>query len=162
MASQVAQEAVVLMPVDAGRQTMVLRLRGLAPLIPALAAAGLSAWLTPRPEGHGTHQQLGLPPCMFLARTGYPCPSCGLTTSFAAMAHGQAGQAFAAHAAGPVLMLAMAALGLAGLGELLTGRDCLRLLRPGAWWAVVALASMLFGWGLKIILGVAGGTLPAR
>lgn len=38
--------------------------------------------LQPDPLGHGTHQQLGLPPCGFLTVTGYPCPGCGLTTAF--------------------------------------------------------------------------------
>jgi Protein of unknown function (DUF2752) len=43
--------------------------------------------LDPSPSGIGTHQQLGLPPCPFLAFTGWPCPACGLTTSFAYAAH---------------------------------------------------------------------------
>jgi len=43
--------------------------------------------LTPDPSGHGTHTQLGLPPCGFLVLTGCPCPGCGLTTAFAHMAH---------------------------------------------------------------------------
>ncbi len=42
--------------------------------------------LSPDPAGHGTHTQLGLPPCGFLVITGCPCPGCGLTTSFAHMA----------------------------------------------------------------------------
>lgn len=46
-----------------------------------------AAILTPSPLGHGTHMQLGLPPCGFLEITGYPCPGCGLTTAFANMAH---------------------------------------------------------------------------
>jgi len=41
--------------------------------------------LTPNPIGHGTHTQLGLPPCGFLLWTGVPCPGCGLTTCFAHM-----------------------------------------------------------------------------
>ena len=44
-----------------------------------------AATLTPSGAGHGTHTQLGLPPCGFLVYTGYPCPGCGLTTSFSHM-----------------------------------------------------------------------------
>src|SRR4051794_39130403 len=43
--------------------------------------------LHPSARGFGTHEQLGLPPCVFLQLTGIPCPSCGLTTSFAHAAH---------------------------------------------------------------------------
>lgn len=63
----------------------------------------LSAWLTPSTLGFGTHQQLGLPPCTFEAMTTVPCPGCGLTTSFAHMAHGHLLQAFGAHLMGPFL-----------------------------------------------------------
>jgi hypothetical protein len=50
-----------------------------------LAVIALAATLSPDPSGHGTHQQLGLPPCGFIYVTGYPCPGCGLTTAFAHM-----------------------------------------------------------------------------
>lgn len=62
-----------------------------------------AALLTPNPHGHGTHTQLGLPPCGFLVFTGYPCPGCGLTTSFAYMVRLQLGGAWMANPFGIVL-----------------------------------------------------------
>jgi hypothetical protein len=35
-----------------------------------------------------THRQLGLPECTFKGVTGKPCPSCGMTTSFALLIRG--------------------------------------------------------------------------
>ena len=53
----------------------------------AAAACGttlaIASQLDPAARGFGTHQQLGFGPCGFLALTGFPCPSCGLTTAFA-------------------------------------------------------------------------------
>jgi len=69
------------------------------------AVVGLAAWLRPDPSGFGTHRQLGLPPCEFGAMTGIPCPGCGLTTSFAHMAHGHLIAGFSSHLMGPPLFL---------------------------------------------------------
>jgi hypothetical protein len=63
----------------------------------------VGACLTPKPEGHGTHTELGLPPCPCVVLFGRPCPGCGLTTSFTATIHGQFGAAFHAHPLGPIL-----------------------------------------------------------
>ena len=54
-----------------------------------LVVWGLAAWLEPDARGYGTHERLGLPPCSFQQLTGRPCPSCGMTTAFARLAHGQ-------------------------------------------------------------------------
>jgi hypothetical protein len=69
----------------------------------AWATIAIAAWLRPDTRGFGTHQQLGLPPCGFEAVTHIPCPGCGLTTSFAHMAHGHLLEAFRAHLMGPLL-----------------------------------------------------------
>jgi hypothetical protein len=78
----------------------------------ALAAAGLlltAAGLTPAPAGLGTHRQLGLPACGFLKATGLPCPSCGLTTSFALGARGRLSDAAQLHPFGFVLFFSVVA-----------------------------------------------------
>jgi|GEM_PF-815421 len=40
------------------------------------------------PRTMSTHTQLGLPPCNFAVYAGKPCPSCGMTTSFALLVRG--------------------------------------------------------------------------
>jgi hypothetical protein len=73
-------------------------------LTPALVI--LTAFLlTPNASGHGTHMQLGLPPCGFLLITGYPCPGCGLTTCFAHMVRLEVVEAAASNSFGVLLFL---------------------------------------------------------
>ncbi len=59
--------------------------------------------LRPDPAGHGTHQQLGLPPCPSILLFQRPCPGCGLTTSWTALLDGDLPTAFRAHPLGPPL-----------------------------------------------------------
>jgi len=70
-----------------------------------MAVTAIGAWLTPRPELHGTHQELGLPPCPVALFLDRPCPGCGLTTSWTALIHGNLSMAFAANACGPLLYI---------------------------------------------------------
>ena len=64
-------------------------------------------WLNPYDDGQPlrmeTHRQLGLPPCTFKVVTGYPCPSCGLTTSFALLMKGDIANSLRANAVGTLL-----------------------------------------------------------
>ncbi|MBM3757402.1 MAG: DUF2752 domain-containing protein [Acidobacteria bacterium] len=55
----------------------------------SLTVLSVATGLTPSAARLGTHTQLGLPACGFLSRTGWPCPSCGLTTSFALAIRGR-------------------------------------------------------------------------
>jgi hypothetical protein len=75
-----------------------------------IAGFCLAASLQPDPRGYGTHRQLGLPPCTVRLLFGIPCPSCGMTTSFAYLMRGQLGDAVRANPAGPFLALMCAAL----------------------------------------------------
>jgi hypothetical protein len=51
----------------------------------------------------GTHTQLGLPPCTFKTLTGLPCPSCGMTTSFALLVRGDVRHSMQANWVGTLL-----------------------------------------------------------
>lgn len=68
--------------------------------------------LTPSGDGHGTHRQLGLPPCAAVAMFGRPCPGCGLTTSWTAVLHGQWSAAWQAHPLGLAMYLGFTGMAL--------------------------------------------------
>jgi hypothetical protein len=94
-----------------------------SPRLGAIARAGLLALaailiglfatagrLSPDPRGFGTHEQLGLSPCAILRLTGRPCPTCGMTTSFAWLVRGEPGRAWRANPAGLVAAVVGAGL----------------------------------------------------
>ena len=92
-------------------------------LLGVLVMVGVGLYLTPEPAGHGTHQQLGLPPCTIYYLTGRPCPSCGLTTSVSAILHGQFGLAWRANPMGYVIVAGALAVAVNSLLALLWGRS---------------------------------------
>lgn len=112
------------------------------------------AWrLTPDPSGAGTHQQLGLPACGWLVASGYPCPTCGMTTAFAAAAHGDPWRAIVSQPLGALLAVGTAvffwaSLHVAVFGSQL-GRAAGRLLSGKILWT--ALVVFLLAWGYKIV-----------
>ncbi len=123
---------------------------------------GVAAGLAPSASGLGTHRQLGFPPCTFVVLTGYPCPTCGMTTAFAHTVRGQLGAALAAQPAGLILALAMAATAGISLSVVVSGRvwqvNWYRV-RP-AWITVIIIGLLAAGWASKIVVGMISGALP--
>jgi hypothetical protein len=117
-----------------------------------------AAFLTPNPIGHGTHTQLGLPPCGFLVVSGLPCPGCGLTTCFSFMIRGDVVGAAAANPFGVMLFLVSAAtmfLGAFGLVRGLPVIDTLDRIQADKWAILLSVASLTV-WGVRIITLLAG------
>lgn len=71
-----------------------------------LVSLGVAVSLPPDPQGFGTHQQLGFPPCTFIQLFEIPCPSCGMTTSWSHLVRGDLYRAFRANCGGALLGLA--------------------------------------------------------
>lgn len=93
-----------------GPRRSVATHRTLAAVAAALGAlvfvvAGLLCPYDPegRPLRHGTHRQLGLPPCAMLTLTGIPCTTCGMTTSVSLVMHGDFATALDVNWAGVVI-----------------------------------------------------------
>lgn len=76
---------------------------------------GIAVWLNPydadgQPKTMATHTQLGVPTCNFLTWAGKPCPSCGMTTSFALLVRGDVGASLRANWVGTLIALTWAVL----------------------------------------------------
>jgi hypothetical protein len=114
----------------------------------------IASMLRPASAGVGTHTQLGLPPCGMMVTTGYPCPSCGMTTAFALAANRQPLHAFVNQPFGAILVLVAAVAFWGGLHALSFGvrvEGVMSLLwRRGILW--VALGLWLGSWVYKLIV----------
>ena len=149
-------------PAESGRFSHAAkrRLRGTLVLAGCVGALWVAWYLGPAEAGQGTHRQLGLPDCSILIETGWPCPSCGLTTSVSALVHGRIGLSLRANVFGVVIVAALVAGSVVGLAEMATGLDLFGKARPGVWWIVVFGAGVLAGWAVKLLIGWLTGQLP--
>src|ERR1700733_6946613 len=80
-----------------------------------VACTAIGLYLKPDAHGHGTHQQLGLPPCPSVLLFDRPCPGCGLTTSWTRFLHGDIVGAFSAHPLGVPMFLGFTFVALGAL-----------------------------------------------
>ncbi len=92
----------------------------------ALSLLLVAATLRPSPLGFGTHRQLGLPPCTFMALWNMPCPSCGMTTSFAYFVRGDLVSAFRCNVGGTLLAGTTALFAVWSIMSAATGRFLVR------------------------------------
>jgi hypothetical protein len=101
----------------------------------------------------GTHERLGLPPCLFHKVTGFPCFSCGMTTSWAWMAHGHPWLSFKTQPMGAILFVATVFAGAASLVFLFTGGSVERRFQKHSKVTTIAFwVGLLAGWVYKIIV----------
>jgi hypothetical protein len=130
---------------------MPYRALALAIAAGCLAVLAVAATLTPSPAGVGTHRGAGMAACGFLNRTGIPCASCGMTTSFAWFVRGNLPASLYVQPMGTILAFGTAI-------AFWTGRPILRLFRPlpAARIVIGLVAFGIAAWGWKIFIHLRG------
>lgn len=117
-----------------------------------LALLIVSARLTPSPLGHATHLQLGMYPCGWVVMFDKPCPTCGMTTSFAHAADMNMVGSLKSQPMATLLALLTAAGFWAGAHVAATGSRVGTLvgacLRAKVGWVMLAL--LIAAWGYKL------------
>lgn len=84
--------------------------------------------------------------------TGHPCPTCGMTTSFAYAVRGRLLRAFHAQPAGLAIALGLFGVGAGSLTVVISGR--VPVLRSPVRPALIAASAgliLFFGWAYKIM-----------
>jgi len=100
----------------------------------------------------GSHESLGMPPCRFLQMFGRPCPTCGMTTSFALLVRGDLTASLRANFAGTAMAIGLIAMvpwmGLSAI------RGRWIFVRAAEWWILLAtiatVALALVRWSVMI------------
>ncbi len=114
----------------------------------------VGAVLAPDSAGHGTHTQLGLPPCAFAVALGKPCATCGMTTAVSTAASGNLTKALAVQPFGAGIAIAAASAFWISLYSAVSGsrvwKAAVPLLRTRPMLVVVGL--LLASWVYKIIV----------
>ncbi len=111
--------------------------------------------LEPDPRGFGTHEQLGLSPCAFKATTGRPCPTCGMTTSFAWSVRGRPDRSWRANPAGSLLapMSLVLIPWLLAVSARANPAPFRTVEQPLVALAVAVVALTIFSWTVRMTLG---------
>ena len=134
------------------------RLLALAVALCCLTPLIVAAILPPSPDGYGSHTKLGLAPCQFMERTGLPCPSCGMTTSWTWFVRGNLPASFYVQPMGTVVAILAVCCFWVALYAAVTGRPAYRLLRVvrSRYYFVPLLSFAILAWGWKIFIHLTG------
>jgi len=95
--------------------------------------------------------------CPFRAITGYPCPGCGMTRAFSAIAHGELWRAVRYNPLSPLLFLAFIAIWAGAAATILNWprvRALVMRLQPSALATNVLLVIMLAWWVVRLAIGI--------
>lgn len=112
-----------------------------------------------QPRTMSTHTQLGMPPCNFVALTGKPCPSCGMTTSFALLVRGDVSASLRANWVGSFICVLWALTLVWALASSIRGKALFVPRRRGSGEMIftcivgIVLVLMLARWGVILIQG---------
>jgi len=140
-----------------------LRIRAVIVLLFVTGLLGTAIYLNPtRLESPFHNGYSFLSPCGFLYRTGYPCPTCYMTRSFAYMMHLRPDKAFLAQPFGAALCLMVIYLGWGAINVLYTGKAW----RPfwfywsRRWLFLGLVAAFLAGWIFRLLYGMITHEFP--
>ena len=112
-----------------------------------------AAWVTPSDRGVGSHHQLGLPTCGWIAAADLPCPTCGMTTSFSHAVRGQFLQSLFAQPMGLLLAIGTFLTGVLAIFTAVTGRSLALIWMPfcSRKYIILLVIFALLAWGFKIL-----------
>ena len=145
-------------PTRPNRISVYSRLLAFTVSASSIALMTAAVRLRPSPDGIGTHRGMGFLPCNMLVTTGIPCPTCGMTTSFAWFFKGNLLASFYVQPGGFLLALGTGVIALWALYEAVTGRPIHRMVRylPPKPLLIVGSMALALSWGWKIIIHVYG------
>ena len=134
------------------------RIVALAAALASLAVLVTAVRLHPSPDGLGTHEELGLERCQFERRTGVPCPTCGMTTSFSHFVRGHWLASVYVQPFAAILALGTAMTWWGGIYIAATGRPIHRLLHllSARYYLAGLLALAVVAWAWKIFIHLRG------
>ncbi len=155
------------LPIDDPPPRLNIWVRGVLVFVALFLVAGfsLAIYLNPykedgTPRRLETHRQLGLPECTFKEKTGMPCPSCGMTSSFSLVVRGDVLNSIRANWVGT--LMAIVCLGLIPwcLVSVYLGRSLFvrSIEMPLSMGIIVLLSLLLIRWVIILLIQYCTGT----